>query len=112
MWLRFRWWYGWNNINIRVKVEFHQFDRPFCDGTRGNERKSTKRGIKMAQNHSQEHPVRKQHLLLVRRGIARGNSVRGANILENDIPNVQTPVCVDGIQKEALKMMTKSLCPP
>lgn len=45
-WLRFRWWYGWNNINIRVKVEFHQLDRPFGDGTRGNEWKLVKRALK------------------------------------------------------------------
>lgn len=47
-WLRSRLWYGRNNINIWWKAEFHQLDRLFGDGTKGNKRKLVKRGIKMA----------------------------------------------------------------
>lgn len=28
-------WHGWNNINIGVKVDFHQLDRASVDGTNG-----------------------------------------------------------------------------
>lgn len=56
-------------------------------------------GIKMPQNHNLKHPVKKRHLLLMRRGITGDNLVTGTRILENNISNVQKLVGVDGIKK-------------
>lgn len=84
-WLWLRWWCGWN-VDIRVELEFHKCNRYFGDATRRNGRDMMDRGIKVTQNHGQQHPVRERHLFLMRRGITGDDTVGGKHIMEMIYP--------------------------